>query len=252
MKKLLLLLIAVPAMGLYGCGGSTGAQGPQGIQGNTGTQGATGSPGVSATPCPLPSPSPSVDPTTAAISAEVARFNEQQVFNGADPITPGLTCRLWTINNIPAINSVAAFNAYESSNTPANAATYVASYLYQGTFDQANSATSTGFNILPNSANDNLRSQYENYFILKCYGYYVVTQPGFYDMSLTSDDGAILQIGGATLNNDGQHAVTTVSNTFNLSEGVQYFEMDYYEYNGNQALQLYLNGSAVPAEYFYH
>jgi len=237
MKNNLMTIIVLMTV-LAGCGSNTsttGAQGPAGPQGPA---------GAAATPAPTAAPN--------AITAEVARYNAQLAFNGQAPITQGLQCQLWTINTagISAVNSIAAFN--NSAVNVSGDTTYVGAFLYQGTFDQANSATSTGLSVLPNAVNDDLRDVYQNYFVLKCHGYLVVTQPGYYPIVLTSDDGAILTINGSQLNNDGQHGATTVSKAYQLNEGVVGFELDFYQYNGSQALQLYSNGSPVPAANFYH
>ena len=244
MKNNLIGMIALVT--LSACGSNTSTTGPQGPQGATGPQGPQGIAEAS------PSNTPTPNSTVNAIQNEVTRYNEQLAFNGQDPITQGLQCQLWTINaaGINEVNSIASFN--NSSINVSGDTTYVGSFLYSGVFDQGNSPTSTGLNVLPNAVNDNLRDTYQNYFVLKCHGYFVVTQPGFYPMTLTSDDGAILTINGTQLNNDGQHGATTVSKVYQLNEGVVGFELDFYQYNGNQALQLYSNGSAVPSEYFYH
>jgi len=235
MKNSLMTIIVLMAV-LTGCGSNsstTGAQGPAGPQGPAGT---------AATPVPAPD----------AIANEVARYNTQLAFNGQDPITQGLQCQLWNINaaGVNTVNSLASFN--NSAVNVSGDTTYIGAFLYTGVFDQANSATSAGLNVLPNAINDDLRDAYQNYFVLKCHGYFVVTQPGYYPMSLTSDDGAILTINGSQLNNDGQHGATTVSKTYQLNEGVFGFELDFYQYNGSQALQLYSNGEEVPAQNLYH
>jgi hypothetical protein len=252
--KYISLLLVVCSFYLSGCGGSTGATGAQGDTGAVGATGADGSPGAQGPtgPTASPSPSPSADPTQAAIQAEVAQYNEQLVFNGTDPITQGLDCQLWGINSVAqnTVVSIATFN--NSAVNVSGDTTYVGAFTYAGDFDQANSATNTGLNVLPDSINDDLRDQYQNYFVLKCHGYFVSPAPGYYPMVLTSDDGAILTLNGSQLNNDGQHGATTVSKVYQLNQGVYSFELDFYQYNGNQALQLYANGAAVPAEYFYH
>jgi hypothetical protein len=231
MKKIGLFTVVFALVYLSGCG-----QGTQGLQGPAGPS----------------AQSPSSNPTQAAIAAEVAQYNQQLVFNGTDPITQGLDCQLWGINAAGqnTVVSIAAFN--NSAINVSGDTTSIGSFTYNGDFDVANSSTNSGLSILPDSTNDDLRDQFQNFFILKCHGYFVSPSPGFYPMILTSDDGAILTLNGAQLNNDGQHGATTVSKVYQLNQGVYGFELDFYQYNGNQALQLYMNGAAVPSEYFYH
>jgi hypothetical protein len=126
--------------------------------------------------------------------------------------------------------------------------TYAATFTYDQAFDQPDAPVTNGFNVLPVA----LQQIYQTWFIMKCYGNIVVPQDGYHQFSLTSDDGSNLYIDGLlTVNNDGLHSAQTIASSVSITAGVHYFELDFFQATGNQALILNEDGQLMDPGQFY-
>lgn len=170
-----------------------------------------------------------------AIQILAAEYNDSRVAKGQDPVTAGLACTLYTVPNTTTQISGATL-------------TSVGSWTYTGYFHDANGPSSSGLSIMP----EVLRLVYPSYYVIKCTGLFAVPSSGFYSFELTSDDGAILSVNGALINNDGLHGVTTKSAAKYFDRNMVSFEIDYFDAGGNHALVLNSSGSLVSPEYFFH
>ena len=76
-------------------------------------------------------------------------------------------------------------------------------------------------------------------FGLRFRGYLSVPEDGVYTFRLTSDDGATLRFGGATiLDHDGPHAASEKEGQVALSRGFHPLEVMYFQAGGGKALRL--------------
>lgn len=178
-----------------------------------------------------------IPPPTPPNASEVlvAEYNEQRAAVGQSLIQRGLACTLYTV---PA----------GTSQISGATLTSVGSWGYSGVFNVDNGPSSPGVSLLPPT----LQLIYTSNYIIKCSGLYVNPVSGFYGFDLTSDDGAIVNLNGTFLNNDGTHAVSTVSKAKYLARGVFSFDLSYLDIGGSHALMFKSGGAAVGAEYFYH
>ena len=191
-----------------------------------GDQGLRGQPGAPGTVVQVP-------PSTVELIVD--EYNDTRNALGQESIMPGLACSLYTVPT-SATQIVGA------------SLTGVGSFLYQGGFNQPNANVSVGLNVLPPA----MSQIYKTWFVLKCSGFLVVTDNKYHRFDLSSDDGSILYIDGAALNNDGMHSITTKSSSKFLSRGVHSFELDFIQGAGNQALILNMDGSQLPVSQLYH
>jgi hypothetical protein len=220
MKKMLFVLAAFNL--LTACAGPKGDPGIQGPVGNTGPQGPS-----APTPTPSPTPSP--------VEVVVQEYNDTREAQGYERVIPGLNCVLSTVPTTATQLAGASL-------------TTVGGFEYRGVFNEANTSVNNGLNVLPAP----LKNLYKTWFVLKCSGYIVVADNKWHQFDLTSDDGAILYVDGAALNNDGMHSVQTKSSAKFLSRGVHTFELDFLQGAGMEALVLNMDGSVLPASRFYH
>jgi hypothetical protein len=66
---------------------------------------------------------------------------------------------------------------------------------------------------------------------------------GMYVFGLTSDDGAVLRVGGeVVVDHDGLHAATTRTGHAALRAGLHPFELRFFEKGGLEALELWIEG----------
>jgi hypothetical protein len=222
------------------CSGLNGATGPQGAAGQQGAPGVT----TVVTVTPTPSPTPTV------VQAIVSQYNEYQVSQGNDPITPGLRCTLYTVPNMPVTpcllaSSFAGCGVVSSSTGYAS----VATWTYTGTVNQPNEAGSAGFNMLPTA----LQSLYTANFAITCTGYFVNVDYNYHEFDTSSDDGSLLYIGGSlVVNNDGEHGITNVKGQKYLQAQVYSFQVNYFQGPGNVALIVNMDGTNIPAGQLYH
>lgn len=185
----------------------------------------------------------------ASLSEDIANLvkaeNDYREGLGQTLLSNGLSCTLYTITGGDRIQA-----SIPGHNT-LTGITQVASFTYKGiAFNQANSNVNTYLNVLPES----IRSLYTNMYLLRCQGYLVVTQTGYYNFQLTSDDGSLLYIGGSKLiDNDNGHGAVTVSGQKHLRRGVHAFRLDFAQSGGGQqALILKANGDFIDGMYLYH
>lgn len=174
----------------------------------------------------------------------VADENEYRTGLGQTALSSGLSCTLYTVTGGSRIqSSIAGHNTLIGI-------TKVATYLYQGPFNQPNSPISDGMNVLPVP----LRNIYKNMYLLRCQGQLVVTETGYYGFELNSDDASLLYVGGTlVVNNDNNHGATTVVGQKYLRRGVHAFRLDYAQAGGgNQSLILTSGGQTINPELYYH
>ncbi len=174
-----------------------------------------------------------VDQVNQVISEE----NAYRLAAGQAPLTSGLTC---TLHNLIAT---------QPASIPASPPAAVATFVYVGSFNQADSAASSGLNILPAA----LKATYSQWFLVKCQGQIVVTDSRYELFNLTSDDGSNLYLDGALLvNNDGNHGAQLRSGSKLLKRGIHTFRLDYMQGPaGNQALILEDSFGVIPGTKFY-
>lgn len=173
---------------------------------------------------------------TDTIQSLVDRENQYRIGVGASPLTKGLSCYLSTV---PA-------NTPQIVGAPL---TYVAGWTYYSTFNVPNGPVSDGFNVLPTA----LQTLYYSWYVVRCSGQLVVVNDDYYNFYLASDDGGILNIDGMSLNNDGNHGVTSKSGMAFLRAGVHGFDLYFMQGPaGYQALIVNMNGVPVPSANLYH
>jgi hypothetical protein len=80
-------------------------------------------------------------------------------------------------------------------------------------------------------------------------GYIVIPTAGSYTFNTSSDDGSALYIdGNEIVNNNGAHAVVTVSGTVTLSAGVHTFQVQYFQAGGGQSVSAQISGPGIPLQ----
>jgi hypothetical protein len=227
-----------------------GPQGATGATGQTGQTGATGPQGPAATPYPTPTPSP----TPTAVSMAVANYDEYVQGNGANgghQLQPGLECTLYAVPNLPATPclSSGSISGCTQLSTTSGFST-VQSFVYEGALDQPNGAGTAGFNVLPTE----LQPLYPTNFELVCTGFVVIPDYKDHEFTVSSDDGALLYVNGSlVVNDDGEHAVSTVSGLWKAQNAQVFpFEVEYFQGPGNVALIVNMDGQLLPAANLYH
>lgn len=188
----------------------------------------------------LEQPDEPVDEIATIVNEE----NEYRTSLGLTTLTKGLSCTLSTFTSGHRIQSSIPGHSQISGITQ------ITTFSFFGTFDQPNSPANSGLNILPNY----LRNIYLNLFLVRCQGFLVVPESGFYVYDLSSDDGSVLYINGSkTVDNDNAHGIVTVSGFRHLKKGVHAFRLDYAQSGGgNQALILKMNGKLIDQNMFYY
>ena len=173
---------------------------------------------------------------TSGVEELIEQENAYRELLGQNPLSQGLKCTLYTVPN-------------GTSQIVGATLSKVTDFIYKGTFNQPVSSASDGLNVLPSG----LRSLYTSWFVVRCTGKLVVEEANYYQLDLTSDDGANLYVGGSLLiNNDGNHAPSTKSASKLLRRGVTDFRLDYMQGPaGQQALILKAGGELIPAANFY-
>ncbi len=89
-------------------------------------------------------------------------------------------------------------------------------------------------------------------------GYISIPSPGFYTLSLASDDGSMMWIGDElVVDNNGRHTVKTESGQIGLAAGLHRLRVEYYEASGPASLSVrYASGTltdqAIPASAWFH
>jgi hypothetical protein len=220
MSKLLSLTLIAIALVMAACSK---------FKGETGSTGAKGKDGAIIVLQPTPTPK-------TQIEEMVQSDNDYREITGLAPLTKGLVCTLYTVPNTTTALSSAVL-------------TTVSSYLYRGDFNQPDSASSLGLNILPPA----LKSIYKDWIVVRCIGKFVAPESDYYFFDLSTDDGSMLYIAGATvINNDGMHGIITKSGFKFLRMGVYDFRLDFLQGAGSQALILKMDSSTVLNTNLYH
>lgn len=149
--------------------------------------------------------------------------NTLRLSKGQSILTKGLTCSLYNLNNT------------RPSTIPSNPGNAIATFVYQGSFNQQNTDINAGLNILPNG----LRQTYKQYYMVRCVGFLVMETSYYPSFYLTSDDGSKLWVDNVlVVNNDGLHSETTVVGTKHVQEGLRPFKLEYMQAAGRQTLKL--------------
>ncbi len=190
-------------------------------------------------------PAPPVDPTLEEeIAAILSEENDYRLGLGQTMLSNGLSCTLSTITGGSRIqSSIAGHNTLTGISN-------VATFLYKGLFNQPDTSISVGMNVLPEA----LRSIYKNMYLLRCQGFIVVTESGYYSFELTSDDASLLYVAGAkVIDNDNNHGSVTVTGQKYLRKGVHAFRLDYAQAGGgNQSLILTSGGESINPAFYAH
>lgn len=243
MKKQLgeILLLIAMGIALVGCG-------TDGVITRTNTVNVpVPGPTVTTTPDPIVSPTPTpAQAEQASIDAVVADENDYRQGLGQTELTNGLSCTLYTITGGQFIQN-------DATHTPTlTGLSQVATYRFADVFNQPDTASLTGLNVLPAQYQTN--PTYQNLILLRCQGYIAVTDTNYYLFDLTSDDGSVLYLDGARLiDNDGNHGATDKQGTKYLRKGIHAFRLDFAQTGaGNQALILKANGDFIQGQYYFH
>lgn len=140
--------------------------------------------------------------------------------------------------------SLAEVEVYAPLGTaPANGVTYA---YYEGTWDRLpdfdalhplRTGTLSTIDLTPRVRDD--------YFALRYRGCVIIPEDGAYTFTLRSDEGSRLEIGGTLIVDNDVQALGEVverSSTVSLAPGIHPFELQYFEAEGGQLLELYWEG----------
>jgi len=169
------------------------------------------------------------------VQAIVSNENQYRESVGQELLIPGLSCYLYTVPTT-------------TTQIVGATLTGVGGFEFLGKFNQPNDSVNSGLNILPTG----LRSTYQSWFIVRCYGSLVIDTNNWHSFDLTSDDGSNLYIDGLLINNDGLHGAQTKFASKYLKYGIHSFELDFFQAAGNQALILNEDGQVMDSSGFYH
>jgi len=230
--------LMVFTLALCGCG--SGPQGPAGPQGDPG-------------PAASPSPVVSSDATDIADVVENgAHGNAYRIGLGQTELSPGLSCQVQKVSAGQCLSNSASGSAACVGQPTLTMTGPNYTYTYDGSFDQPNAAGSGPFNLIPVP----LQATFENTnFRIVCTGYMVTQVPGWYEFEDVSDDGSIIYLDGATLYNDGNHAVnaTPVVQSVYLDRDVHSIQVWYAQSGGgNFGLVLTQNNNQIDPSLLYH
>ena len=185
----------------------------------------------------LPAPEAPLPGEQDDINSLVAEENSYRMAAGQALLSPGLTC---TLHNL---------SATMPSAIPASLPSAVATFVYQGSFNQPDGPASAGLNILPSA----LKLTYVSWFLVQCSGQIVIIDNDYALFKLTSDDGSKLFLDGTLLvNNDGNHGAIMLQGSKLMRRGVHSFKLQYMQGPaGNQALILENALGVIPGNRFY-
>lgn len=234
------LLILVLSLSMIGCMELKGEPGIPGTVGEDGIDGTAGPAGPQGPPATLPSLSPLEEDVNYLVDDE----NDYRLGLGQSVISSGLGCTLSTVTGGDRIQATIA------GHNTLTGIVQVATYLFKGTFNQPDTSSSNGMNVIPSA----LRSLYTNLYLLRCQGQVVITESNYHSFELSSDDASVLYIDNTKIiDNDNGHGITTVSGQRYLRRGVHIFRLDYAQTGaGNQALILKMNDQTVNPLLWYH
>ena len=188
-------------------------------------------------------PETPVDTVQQDIDALIAQKNADRAMSAQAPLTPGLSCVVQEVSGGQCLAT--------SGCTTITLKGTAYTYLYKGQFNQPDSSGGTENGLLPPA----LRPLFvnKNYRIV-CSGQIVVTESNYYDFSLNSDDGSILNINGSrVITNDNNHGMVLKTGAALLYRGVQSFQLMYAQTGGgNFGLILQSGGASIDPRYYYH
>lgn len=85
-----------------------------------------------------------------------------------------------------------------------------------------------------------------DFYALSFYGLIRIPADGLYDFELISDDGSRLMVDGTTVvMNDGVHGSKGVHGQVALQKGLHKLILNYFEYNGDEQLEIWVKGPGV-------
>lgn len=240
MKKFFGLLAIILAITVTGCGkGDPGERGADGAVGAVGPAGPQGE----------PAPTPTVTAEEQDILNLVSDENDYRLYLGQTELSAGLSCTVQQVASGQWLSSSSP--GYNSGQGVVTMTGPTYSYLYKGDFTQANSSGSAQNLLLPAA----VRPLFVNVnYRIVCSGQIVVTETGYYDFALNSDDGSILTVDGTqVINNDGNHGMVLKHGTKLLRRGVRTFSLQYAQTgSGNFGLELTASDSPIPSNRYYH
>ena len=235
--KILINLFAISLL-FYGAS----CAGPTGNTGDMGPEGPQGLPGADATTTTtIP------DFVQESIDELISYKNEDRAILAQAPLTNGLTC---------TVQAVASGSCISTSSPGCSGLGLVMTgssytYLYKGSFTQSDSPGSTPNALLPTALQTLFLGL--NHKIV-CSGHIVVLTSGYYEFTVTSDDGSILQVGGTqVITNDNNHGMVTKTGSVLLYRGVNTFNLYYAQSGGgNFGLVLTSGGASIDSKFLYH
>jgi PA14 domain len=216
-------------------------------RGNTGSTGETGAPGI-----PAPTPSPET-----TIQELVDSQNEYRESLGQTELSLGLSCTVQAISSGGFLSTASPnYVAANCTAAPLSGACAIVttgpsySYLMAGDLNQPNSGPGPNSLIDPEIQPLFLNNNYK----ITCTGQIVVTEDGYHDYTVSSDDGSILTINGTqVVTDDGQHGVTEAQGTTNLRAGVYPITILYSQSGGGDfAYVATQDGLLITAANLYH
>jgi len=124
------------------------------------------------------------------------------------------------------------------------------SYTNYSGFNQPDTVSSSVHSVIPTA----IQPLFVNSnFKVSCSGVIVITQNGYYNFEVSSDDGSILTVGGTkVVDNDGNHGVVTKTGVKNLKVGVHSFSLQYAQSGlGRMALIVKMDGFVLSGDLLY-
>jgi hypothetical protein len=188
---------------------------------------------------------PEVTDEQTDINNLVSQENEYRNLLGQTTLTNGLTCSVQQIASGQKIS-----NSSPVSGTVISLTGTRYTFLLNKEINQPNSSGSVVNALLPEA----LRPSYVGLnYLIRCEGFLVVRETGYYGFELNSDDGSILTVDGTqVVNNDGNHGMTLKKGFKFLRRGVRSFKLEYAQTgSGNFGLILTSSGNIIPTNYFY-
>lgn len=200
-------------------------------------------------PAPIVTPTPVVDVVGNDVKALIDDENLYRLSLGQSIITGGLSCSVQqVVSGLWISSSSVGYNALQGVLSGGSSTTYT--YTYKGLFNQPD-ANAGGNNLIPES----IRPLYVgNNYVIRCNGFLVVRETGYYGFEMSSDDGSILTIDGTqVINNDGAHGVVKKVGTKLLRRGVRSFNLVYAQTGGGSfAMILKSQGSSIDPLFYAH
>ena len=162
--------------------------------------------------------------------------NSYRATVGQEPLTQGLSCTLYTVPTSTVSIQTATL-------------TSVATFEYDGPFNQQEASVTAGLNILPSA----LSAVYQTWFVVKCSGDIVYSTSDYHEFTSLSDDGSLVYLDGTILvNNDGLHSSQTVSATKYMKYGIHSIQIAFFQGGGMQQLIVLQDAGQINPTSLYH